>query len=111
MIEYYFKTTREENFISLTEPKEGCWVHVDEATGSDLDEICRLTGLEISDVQDSLDRYEIPRIEKINHHTIIFTRHPIEHDVAVGLYTSTLTMILTSQYFITISPQRNALIR
>lgn len=111
MIEYYFKTAREDNFISLTEPKDGCWVHVDEATGSDLDEICQLTGLEISDVQDSLDRYEIPRIEKINHHTIIFTRHPIEHDVAVGLYTSTLTMILTSQYFITISPQKNALIR
>ncbi len=111
MIEYYFKTVEEENFLSIPAPKEGCWIHVDEASGTDLDEICSLTGLDIADVQDSLDRYEIPRIEKIGSNTLIFTRHPVEHDVAVGLYTSTFTMILTSQYFITISPQKNHLIR
>lgn len=111
MIEYYFKTVKEENFLSLPSPKEGCWVHADEATGNDLDEICQLTGLENADLQDSLDRYEIPRIEKIRNHVLIFARHPVEHDVAVGLYTSTLTMILTTHYFITISPQKNPLIR
>jgi magnesium transporter len=110
MIEYYFKTAKEENFLSLPAPKEGCWIHVDEATIGDLDVICKLTGLEITDVQDSLDRYEIPRIEKIHNHTLIFSRHPIEHDVAVGLYTSTFTIILTTHYFITISPQKNTLI-
>ncbi len=111
MIEYYFKTAKEENFISLTAPKDGCWIHIDEATSGDLDQICQLTGLEITDLQDSLDRYEIPRVEKIHTHTLIFTRHPIEHDVAVGLYTSTFTMILSPHFFITISPQRNPLIR
>ena len=43
--------------------------------------------------------------------SLIFTRHPIETDVAVGLYTATLTMILTTHYFITISPEKNSLIR
>lgn len=107
MIEYYFKTSKEDYFLSLSSPKEGCWIHADEATSGDLDEICQITGLDIADVQDSLDRYEIPRIEKIDHHTIIFTRHPIEHDIAVGLYTSTFTMILTAHYFITIAPLKN----
>ncbi|MBS0603976.1 MAG: magnesium transporter CorA family protein [Verrucomicrobia bacterium] len=111
MIEYYFKTAKEENFLSLPAPKEGCWIHIDEATSGDLDEICQLTGLEITDVQDSLDRFEVPRIEKIHNHVLIFTRHPVEHDVAVGLYTTTFTMILTTHYFITISPQKNHLIR
>ena len=110
MIEYYFKTVKEDTFLSLPGPKEGCWIHVDEATSGDLDEICQLTGLEQADLQDSLDRYEIPRVEKIRNHVLIFTRHPIEHDVAVGLYTSTFTMILTTHYFITISPQKNPLI-
>lgn len=110
MIAYYFKTTKEENFLSLPFPKEGCWIHVDEATVEDLDEICALTKLESTDLQDSLDRYEIPRIEKIYNHTLIFTRHPVEPDFAVGLYTATLTMILTTHYFITISPQKNQLI-
>jgi len=111
MIEYYFKTAKEENFLSLPSAKEGCWIHIDEASVDDLNEICQLTGLEFTDLQDCLDRYEIPRIEKIRNHVLIFTRHPIEHDIAVGLYTSTLTMILTTHYFITISPQKNPLIR
>jgi magnesium transporter len=111
MIEYYFKTAKEENFISLPSPKDGCWIHVDEATSGDLDEICELTGMEPTDLHDCLDRYEIPRVEKIGNQVMIFTRHPIEHDIAVGLYTSTLTMILTKHYFITISPQKNQLIR
>jgi magnesium transporter len=110
MIEYYFKTAKEENFLSLPGPKEGCWIHVDEATSDDIDKICQLTGLEHADLQDSLDRYEIPRIEKIRNNVLIFTRHPIEHDVGVGLHTSTFTMILTAHYFITISPQKNPLI-
>jgi len=37
---------------------------VDEATTSDLEEICKLTDLEITDIQDSLDRYEIPASKK-----------------------------------------------
>lgn len=110
MIEYYFKTAKDENFLSLPSAKEGCWIHIDEATANDLNEICQLTGLEFTDLQDSLDRYEIPRVEKIHNHVLIFSRHPIEHDIAVGLYTSTLTMILTTHYFITISPQKNPLI-
>ena len=110
MIEYYFKTVKEENFLPLPSPKEGCWIHVDEATSGDLDEICQLTGLEHADLQDSLDRYEIPRVEKIKNHVLIFTRHPIEHDVAVSLYTSTFTMILTPHYFVTISTEKNQLV-
>lgn len=111
MIEYYFKTAKEENFLNLGTPREGCWIHVEEATMLDLEQICQLTSLEISDLQDCLDKYEIPRIEKVKNAVLIFTRHPIELDVAVGLYTATLTMILTSHYFITISPQRNPIIR
>ncbi len=110
MIEYYFKTAKDEIFLSLPSPKEGCWIHVDEATTGDLDDICKLTGLENTDLQDCLDRYEIPRIEKIQNHVLIFIRHPVERDVAVGLYTTTFTMILTTHYFITISPKKNHLI-
>src|SRR5580700_9507884 len=111
MIEYYFKTTKDEHFVSLPSHKEGCWIFVEEATPADLDHICELAHLEPTELQDSLDKYEIPRIEKVRHHVLIFTRHPIELDVAVGLYTATLTMVLTPHYFITISPQKNNLIR
>lgn len=111
MIEYYFKTAKEDNFIALPAPKEGCWIHVDEASADDLEVIGQLTGLENADLQDCLDRYEIPRIEKIQNHVLIFTRHPIEQDAVVGLYTATLTIILTAHYFITISPEKSPLTR
>lgn len=111
MIEYYFKTVKDENFLNLGSSKEGCWIHIEEATALDLEQVCQLTGLEASDLLDCLDKYEIPRIEKIKNAVLIFTRHPIELDVAVGLYTATLTMIMTPHYFITISPQKNPIVR
>jgi len=111
MIEYYFKTAKEEEFLSIPTPKEGCWIHVDEATTNDLEQICQLTGLEYTDLQDSLDRYELPRLEKVQNSVLIFIRHPVEQEIGVGLYTMTLTMVITSHYFITISPEKNRLIR
>ena len=111
MIEYYFKTAKEDNFASLSSPKEGCWIHVEEATTADLDMVCELTGLEYTELQDSLDKYEIPRIERVRNHALIFTRHPIELDIPFGLYTATLTIVLTPHYFITIAPQKNMLVR
>jgi magnesium transporter len=108
MLRIYFKTAKEEEFSLLTEPKEGCWIHADEATTSDLNTICAYTGLEYADLQDCLDRYEMPRLEHIKHHLLIFTRYPTDQEV--GLYTSTLTIILANHYFITISPDKSLLV-
>ena len=32
MLRYYYKTVKEETFSEIPEPKEGCWIHADEAT-------------------------------------------------------------------------------
>ncbi|MEC8307059.1 MAG: magnesium transporter CorA family protein, partial [Chlamydiota bacterium] len=64
--------------------------------------------LEYSDLSDALDFYEIPRIEKINEHVVLFVRHPI--DQRMGLYTTTFAMVLTPDYFITICPQRSHIV-
>ena len=111
MIESYFKTTKEPSFISLSSPIEGCWIHIDEASITDINAICKLINLDSADLHDCLDRYEAPHIVQIRNDVLIFTRHPIEQDAAVGLYTSTLTIILTEHYFITIAPQKDHLIR
>lgn len=111
MIEYFYKTTKDESFIPIPSAKDGCWIHLEEALAADLDQVGQLIGLEYSDLQDSLDRYEIPRIENIKNNVLIFSRCPIELDNAVGLYTETLTMIVTPCYFITISPQKNNILR
>ncbi|HSW70524.1 MAG TPA: CorA family divalent cation transporter, partial [Gammaproteobacteria bacterium] len=105
----FFKKEKDEEVKVLDNPCEGCWVHLDEATSSDLNELGKLIGMDYSDLQDCLDKYEIPRIEKVDHHVMFYTRYPTDQEV--GLYTSTLTMILTRHFLVTISPHRCLLIK
>ena len=108
MITIYEKGENDEDFIQIENPKEGCWIHVDNATTSDITQISNLIGLDYTDMYDSLDRYEIPRVERIKEHVLIFTRHPINQEA--GLYTITFTIILTKDYFITICPQKSQIV-
>ena len=109
MISYYHKKTKESEFSFIDAPVHGCWINVEDAISTDLVKVCEITGLELSAIQDALDRYEIPRIEKINGNIIIFLRHPI--DVESGLYTMSLTIIITPHYFITISPSSSTFVK
>merc|ERR1711991_52950 len=54
---------------------------------------------------DALDRYEIPRVEKIDQTVLVFMRHPLHTES--GLYTTTFTIMLTPKYFITICPGKS----
>jgi len=109
MLKIYYKKAKDEEIQELSEIREGCWVHVDEATTADLEEIARLTGIDYADLLDCLDKYELPRIERSNHNLLIFTRYPTDQEI--GLYTSTLTLIVTNHYFITVCPHRCLLIK
>ena len=108
MITIYDKGEHDDEFIEIPEPKEGCWIHVEDATTNDINQISKLIELEYTDMYDSLDRYEIPRVEKVDESVLIFTRHPMEPDA--GLYTTTFTIILTKDYFITICPQKSQIV-
>ncbi|MEM7174590.1 MAG: magnesium transporter CorA family protein [Chlamydiota bacterium] len=108
MITVYDKDDHDNAFKEVKEPYPGCWIHVEEATTNDIAQISQLIGLEYTDMYDCLDRYEIPRIERIKEHVLIFTRHPIEQQG--GLYTTTFTIVLTQDYLITICPQKSKLV-
>lgn len=108
MLKIYSKAAEDESFTQLETAREGSWIHVDEATQEDLQELASLTELAHIDLHDCLDRYEVPRIERVRSHVLIFTRHPIE--LESGLYTTTLTIILTPHYIVTICPQKSSLI-
>lgn len=109
MFKIYYKKAKDEAIQELSEVKNGCWIHVDDATTADLEELARLTSIDYADLLDTLDKYEIPRIERSGSNLLIFTRYPTDQET--GLYTSTLTLILTSHYFISICPHRSLLIK
>jgi len=108
MIEIYFKTVRDSEFNSIREFRPGSWIYVKEANLDDLNVISKETGLDLAEIRDSLDRYELPRIEQIKDNIILFTRHPAEQEF--GFYTQTLTILLTNSFVIAISPTRSEII-
>lgn len=108
MIEVYFKSVKDQKFERITDFRAGSWIHIDNADNNDLAKICEITNLQMADIKDSLDKYEIPRIEQTEDNVIIYLRHPSEE--LEGFYTSTITIILTRSYIITISPIESKLI-
>ncbi|KPK32916.1 MAG: hypothetical protein AMS24_02760 [Chlamydiae bacterium SM23_39] len=106
MLEIYFKSLKDTNFQKIKDYKIGSWINVSNATKEDLNKLVELTGIEITDIQDSLDKMEIPRIEQKNDNTLLFVRHPYEEE---DLSTLTMTIILTKSYLITISPGKSKL--
>ncbi len=108
MLEIYFKTIRDSSFGQINEFRPGSWVYAKEANLEDLSRIAEVTQIDLADLRDSLDKYELPRIEHIDDNILFFVRHPASHEF--GLYTETLTMILTHSYVIAISPHRSEII-
>lgn len=108
MIQTYYKSVRDDVYKQLDSYRAGCWIDVTDAGPDDLREVARLTGLEYNDLEDILDRYEVPRLERQEEGLLLFLRSPVEgHE---GLHTEVVMVVLTDQYLITISPQENDII-
>lgn len=108
MIDIFHKSIEDPNFTQINEYKVGSWLHVENASLNELTQIAELAEVNLEDLTDSMDKYETPRIEQKNDNVIIFVRHPTHEEE--GLHTSTLAIVLTKSYFITISPQKSKLI-
>lgn len=108
MIEVYFKTIKDKKFKKINEVRAGCWINVENATEQDLEQLAQLTGLNMQDLQDSLDNYEIPRIERQEEGVLLYVRTP--EPSAGELHTELLTIVITDKYLITISKTKNRVI-
>ncbi len=110
MITYYFKTKRDKKLYKIKSPRNGCWIDLTNTTKEDLLKITELTSLTYLDLQDILDQYEIPRIERQNKHIIIYVRTLESTSRSNDLYTANLAIIITDKYFLTISTKENKVI-
>lgn len=108
MLSIFYKTLKDKKFKKIEKVKPGVWINIESATNEDIEKVAEMTGLQISDLKDALDKYELPRVERQEEGLIIYARYP--HDGDEELYTSLLTIILTDKYLITVSPTKNPLI-
>ncbi len=108
MIEVYFKTIKDRKFKKIDTVRAGCWINVENTTEQDLAKLAELTGLNMHDLQDSLDNYEVPRLERQEEGILMYVRTP---ESSVGeLHTELLTIVITDKYLITISKDKNRVI-
>ncbi len=108
MLEIYSKNPQDPEFTRIVDFRPGSWIYAKEATLEDLTKLAQITNLDLNDLRDSLDKYELPRIEHIDDNILIFVRHPGTNEK--GLYTETLTILLTNVFVIVISPHRSEII-
>lgn len=108
MIEIYFKTARDTEFKMIPDFRTGSWIYAKEANLEDLSKIAEMASLDLNDIRDSLDKYELPRIEHVDGNILLFIRHPAASEF--GFYTETLTVILTNSFVIAISPHQSEII-
>jgi magnesium transporter len=108
MMSIFYKSIRDDEFKEIEDFRIGSWINIKEATMEDLTKVQEISGIDINDLQDSLDKYEIPRIEHVNEDIIVYARHSSK--LEQGLYTSTLTILLTKNFIITISPDQSKII-
>lgn len=110
MLDIYYKNAKDNNFKKIKDLRDGAWINVNNAQKEDLEKIVKLTDLDYTDLQDALDPYELPRIERHEGSVIIFMRNPRPKTKDEFLYTQPLTIVITNKYFITISISENKII-
>ncbi len=99
----YLKETDEERFRIIPTPTSNCWIHAGNATLDDIERLSNILKVDSDDIKDALDMMEIARIEKLEHDSfVVYVRFPYLQEI--GLYTATLTIVLSKEHIVTICP-------
>ena len=80
MINYYFRTLKDDSLKQINELRNGVWVHASSPDREDLEKLAERLSLDMSILEDSLDFFEVPRLERSGGVTYFFTRYPYNDD-------------------------------
>lgn len=99
----YYKHKTDEKFHTIPEPIPDAWIVAENATATDLKAIAKIIDVDWEDLKDSLDMMEIARIERIQKDVfVVYARFP--GALEIGVYTATLTIVISKDYLVTICP-------
>ncbi|MBU4397172.1 hypothetical protein KKC08_03335, partial [Patescibacteria group bacterium] len=107
-MDIYYKSVNDKELKSIEQTRKGVWIDFQNISKKDLKQIVLLTGLKHEDVDDALDRFELPRIEKRGGNIIIFLR--VLDDNPNDRVTETFVVILTDEILITACTGENELV-
>lgn len=107
MISIYKKSqgNNDAKFNQIAETLPNSWLDITNADSNDFREVLKLCpNLVLEDIDDVLDESEIPRIEKHDDTIVVILRVPERLVGDKNIFTKTFTIIISPQYFISISP-------
>lgn len=108
-----FYKTMENKLVQLPQEEEGCWVRVTRPTQKEVDYLVDRLGLDSGFVSASLDEEEASRMEKEDDQTFVVVDVPYrveDEETTITYITIPLGIIITPQYFVTISSSETAVI-
>ena len=76
MITYYFRTLKDDSLKKIEVLRNGVWIHAESPSVEELEKLAERLELDINILDDSLDFYEVPRLERAAGTTYFFTRYP-----------------------------------
>lgn len=103
--QYLKRTSKSVEVKKSTHYKSGTWISVENIQSDDLENLAELSNLTVSDLKDTTDRFEIPRVERHNDTILLYLRYVSRE--RSGLYTHTLCITITPDYFFTLTPDKD----
>lgn len=102
MLTLYHKAAHDKEIKSIAEFKPGSWIHVENPTVKEIDYLTHHFHIDQKLLNDAIDMYAVPRIEKGNNLVYIFTRFAYtEND---HILTAPLLIGYDETFLLTLSP-------
>lgn len=101
MITYYFRTIKDDALKEITDIRTGVWIHVTKPSEEELTGLFEKLALDTDLIEDALDFFEVPRMERSHGATYFFTRYP-HNEQKEGTDTAPLLIVMGESFVMTV---------
>ena len=101
MITNYFRTLKDGALKEIAELRNGVWIHASSPSREELESLANRLDLDMNILEDSLDFFEVPRLEKSDGITYFFTRYPY-NDESEDTETAPLMIVMGETFVLTV---------
>ncbi len=109
MLTIFKKTIKDAELRKIDSLEVGSWVSVVDPTKKEIKYLTETLGLDKKNVLDSLDEYEVPRIEKDKNTAYVLIKVPVE--VKGIISTIPIAIFMTDKHILTITKQDNKVLQ
>lgn len=103
----YFNSARNRALDIIDSPRKGAWISLEDPTREELMQFAQTYDLDIDLLDDAIDLYEAPRVEKDNGNVYIYTRYCYPEGIDIA--TEPVLLIYGPEYVISVSRRRTEL--